>query len=325
MHRILRNNVWFRFWVQFIRPVVRLALYLDRLTNGLLHRIIKGIDRFTQYGPHEAAALSYYALFSLFPLLLLVIVVSATVLGSAAATNQVRDVLSIFFPGDTANILQDAVNAAVEQRGSVSIFAIVVLAWSSSNLFGNLEKVLAIAFGVENSRRIYERRLIGFIMLVTFGVFLIASLTTNGIFSLLDLIFLNSNNTWLELASLLVPTAFNAAIFAMLYGFVTPVHLRWDAILPAAILGGLAFEFAKLGFVWYLTSAADLAFVYGSVTTVVVFMLWAFLVFCLVLIGAEICAALDDWLQTRDDTPPDTELPLLFAGEQPKELLPPPE
>ncbi len=325
MHRILRNNVWFRFWVRFIRPVVRFVAYLDRLTNGLLHRIIKGIDRFTQYGPHEAAALAYYALFSLFPLLLLVIVVSATVLGSAAASNQVRDVLSIFFPGDTANILQDAVTAAVEQRGSVSIFAVVVLVWSSSNLFGNLEKVLAGAFGVHISRRIYERRLIGFVILVTFTVFLLASLLTNVIFSLLDLVFLNSTNTWLEMAGLLVPTAFNAAIFAMLYGFVTPVHLRWDAILPAAIMGGLGFEFAKLGFVWYLSSAADLAFIYGSVTTVVVFMLWAFLVFCLVLIGAEICAALDDWLGTKADIPPDTELPLLFVDNQPKELLPPPE
>lgn len=300
MYRLLRNNIWFRLWGWFARPVVKFFVRLNSATNGLLYLIVRGIDRFIQYGPHEAAALSYYALFSLFPLMLLLIIISTFFIDTEAASAQIGDIVRVFFPGQTSNILQDAIQAAVDQRGSVSIFAIIVLGWSSASLFGNLEKVLGRAFGVEKRRRIYQRRLIGLVMIVALIVFLLASIITNLLFNLLDLLFLNQSATWLRMASLLVPTAFNAAIFAMLYGFVTSVRLRWDAILPASLMGGLAFEFAKRSFVYYLSSLTDLNFVYGSVTTVVIFMLWAFITFCLILIFAEVCSALDTWLGANE-------------------------
>lgn len=326
MHRLLRNNIWFRFWSNVVRPIERTANWLNWATNGLLFRIVRAIYRFTTYGPHEAAALAYYALFSLFPLMLLAIVLSASILGDAAASNQMRDTLDFFFPGETATILQEAVTAAVEQRNSVSIFAIIVLGWSSANLFGNLEKVLANVFHVEVRRRIYERRLVGVIMICVLIVFLVASLITNVLFSLLNLAFLNQFNTWLRMASFFVPTAFNAAIFAMLYGYVTPIRLRWDAILPASILGGLAFEYAKRGFGWYLGSASNLNLIYGSVTTVVVFMLWAFIIFCIILICAEICTELDDWMDKRTSHFDDYEgLPSLSSGKDPYLMLPSPD
>jgi membrane protein len=298
--RLFTKNTWFRAWIAVIRPIERSFVRLDALTDGLLLGLLRGIYRFTKYGPHEAAALSYYALFSLFPLLLLAIVFSASVLGTTATSHQIGDALSLFFPGDAALILQDAIDLALEERGSASLIAVVTLAWSSSNLFGNLEAVLSRTFGVESHRRIYERRLVGLLMISIFVVFLLASVITNLLFSFLNLLFLNRFNPWLRMASLFVPTAFNAAIFAMLYGFLPRrARLRWDSILPAALLGGLAFELAKRVFVYYLSNLSSLNYVYGSVTTVVVFMLWAFYTSCLILICAEICVALNNWMEPR--------------------------
>ncbi|PJF44941.1 MAG: hypothetical protein CUN55_01345 [Phototrophicales bacterium] len=300
MHRLFRYNIWFRIWVLFFRPLVRTGIWLNNTTNGLLSRIGRAIDNFLKYGPHEASALSYYALFSLFPLLLLAIVILTLILDADAASNQIQDILNVLFPTEAAAILEDGVTSALEQRGSASLFAVIVLLWSSANLFGNLEKILNLVFNSPVGRKIYERRLVGILMILSFAVFLLASIITNLIFSFLGLIFLNKLNTWLSLASLLVPTAFNAAIFAVLYGFVPARRLRWDAILPASILGGLTFEFAKKAFVWYLSSLTNFSLVYGSVTTVVVFMLWMFVIFCIVLLYAEICAAIDDWLADNE-------------------------
>lgn len=326
MYRLLRNNIWFRWWGRYLRPIVQFFVRLNNATNGLLRLLVRGIDRFIDYGPHEAAALSYYALFSLFPLMLLLIVIMTFFIDTESASAQIGDIVTLFFPGQTSNILQDAIQAAVEQRGGVSIFAVIVLGWSSANLFGNLEKVLAIAFGVQKRRRIYQRRFIGLIMIIAFGVFLLASIVTNLLFSFLDLLFLNQSATWLRMASFLVPTAFNAAIFAMLYGFVTSVRLRWDAILPASLMGGLAFEFAKRSFVYYLSSLSDLNFVYGSVTTVVIFMLWAFIIFCLILFFAEVCSALDAWLEANEVRSTNHHRMPVVAIENPAPLhLPPPE
>ena len=200
-----------------------------------------------------------------------------------------------------------------------------MLAWSSASLFGNLEKVLNNAFGVEDRRRIYERRFIGIIMIVMFGMFLLASLLTNLVFSFLGFIYLNQFNAWLQIAGLFVPAAFNAAIFGMLYGFLPRHHLRWDAILPVSLLAGAAFEIAKRAFVWYLPNLSELEYVYGSVTTVVVFMFWTFLSFCLLLIGAEFCVAIDDWMDRplrnlREQSRPPV---LLFDTQIGRNLLPP--
>jgi membrane protein len=294
--RLLDKQFWKQLWITISRPIERVLVRLDKMTDGLLGELFHAIYRFTKYGPHEAAALSYYALFSLFPLMLLTIILGVSLVGNSARA-QVGEVLALFFPGDTALILEDGITLALEERGSVSLFAAITLVWSSSSLFGNLEAVLSRTFGVPTGRKIYERRLIGVFMISTFIIFLLASLITNLLFSFLNLLFLNQFNTWLRMASLFIPTAFNAAIFAMLYGFLPRrARLRWDAILPSALLGGLAFELAKRVFVYYLSNLSTLNYIYGSVTAVVVFMLWAYYTFCLILIGAEICVALNEWL-----------------------------
>lgn len=296
MKRLLDKQFWKQLWITISRPIERVLGQLDKMTDGLLGELFHAIYRFTKYGPHEAAALSYYALFSLFPLMLLAIILSVSIVGNSAQA-QAGEILALFFPGDTAVILEDGITLALEERGSVSLFAAITLVWSSSSLFGNLEAVLSRTFGVPTGRKIYERRLIGVFMISTFLIFLLASLITNLLFSFLNLLFLNQFNTWLRMASLFIPTAFNAAIFAMLYGFLPRrARLRWDAILPSALLGGLAFELAKRVFVYYLSNLSTLNYIYGSVTAVVVFMLWAYYTFCLILIGAEICVALNEWL-----------------------------
>lgn len=315
MRKLLKKRFWFGIWLGLVRPLQRWWRRLNEQTHDLPNLLFHHFDRFTSYGPHEAAALSYYALFSFFPLLLLAIVIGASLLGSAAASDQIRDTLELFLPGDAAIVLQDAVEAATENRGSVSIFAVIILSWSSANLFGNLEKVLVQAFGFQSKRRIYERRAIGIILIIILGIFLIGSILTNFVFNLLDLIFLTSFTPWLQITSLVVPTGFNAAIFALLYGFSPKVHLRWDAIWPAALLAGAAFEVAKRAFVFYLTNLTELNYVYGSVTAVIVFLLWAFVSFCLLILGAEICAALDEWMRNVDEKTPQVTEDDLFMQE----------
>lgn len=293
---IRTKEFWTERFQKLYRRFERTAIRGNAVTDGLVFKIYRAIDRFQSYGPHEAAALSYYALFSLFPLLILLIVLGSSLLGSESARDNVSDLLTLFFPGQTADVLRDAVESTQSNRGSITVFSLVVLAWSSANLFGNMEKVLNRVFDIHQPRRIYERRFVGLVMILMLAIFLLASILTNVLFSFLGLLFLNQFNVWLQMASLFVPAAFNAAIFAMLYGFLPRHHLRWDAILPVSLLAGAVFEVAKRLIVWYLTNVATLDLVYGSVTTVVVFMFWTFLSFCLLLIGAEFCVAIDEWM-----------------------------
>jgi len=282
-----------------LRFYQRWWILLNALSDGLLSHMWQAIVRFSKHGTREAAALSYYAIFSLFPLLLLVIIVIGTALGPAAARNQIDTVLRLFLPPNTANFLQDNIAQALEQRGSFGLVAGVSLLWSSLGLFSSLSSALSRTFRDENPRNTWHQRLVGLSMMIALSVLLMASLAATIIFVLLDFLFFYRSGSWISLGALIIPLSLSVAIFAFLYRFIPRQRVRWDAIWVAAFLGGGAWEIAKRLFTWYLDKLASYSLVYGSVATMIVLMFWGYVSGLIVLLGAEICVSLDDWMTRR--------------------------
>ena len=282
-----------------LRFYQRWWILLNALSDGLLSHMWQAIVRFSKHGTREAAALSYYAIFSLFPLLLLVIIVIGTALGPAAARNQIDTVLRLFLPPNTANFLKDNIAQALEQRGSFGLVAGVSLLWSSLGLFSSLSSALSRTFRDENPRNTWHQRLVGLSMMIALSVLLMASLAATIIFVLLDFLFFYRSGSWISLGALIIPLSLSVAIFAFLYRFIPRQRVRWDAIWVAAFLGGGAWEIAKRLFTWYLYNLASYSLVYGSVATMIVLMFWGYVSGLIVLLGAEICVSLDDWMTRR--------------------------
>lgn len=286
-----------------LRFYERWWILANAMTDGLLQHLWWAIDRFSKHGTRESAALSYYAIFSLFPLALLLIVGVGTVLGPAAAKNQIDGVLRIFLPASTANFLQDSLAQTLDQRGSYGLVAGISLVWSSLGFFSNLSSALSRTFRDQQGRQegynTIISRLYGIAMMTALGVLLIASLATTIVFNLIDLVVFYQTRSWITTGALIVPLSLSVAIFAFLYRFVPRRRVRWDAIWVAAFLGGGAWETAKRVFTWYLDNMASYSLVYGSVATVIVMMLWVYLTGIIILLAAEICVALDDWMSKR--------------------------
>jgi len=291
---------------------------LDVQTNGFAGMTLGAVRKFFSRDMREAAALSYYALFSLFPLSLLVIVIIGRILGPAATKNQVEDFLSFFLPGQTATELNQTLNRFVDEGGTISAFAVLGLMWSALGVFSNLESALSRTFRDTQSRPFVQRRIVGVLMILGLGVLLVANIVTSLLFSFLNLIFLNQGNIWLSIGGFFIPFGFSMGIFAMLYRWIPRNQVGWDAIWPAALFGGVAWEAAKRLFGWYLDRLDNLTLVYGSITTVIIFMLWTFYTSCILLLCAEFCVALHDWLeQRRRDEPEHHE----FARDYYDQLL----
>ncbi len=282
-----------------LRFYERWWILANAMTDGLLQHLWWGIDRFSKHGMRESAALSYYAIVSVFPLILLAIIVIGTVLGPAAAHNQIDGVLRIFVPASTANFLQDSIAQTLEQRGSFGLVAGLTLLWSSLGFFSNLSSALSRTFRDPKGYNTWQSRLFGLTMMVALGVLLLASLATTLVFNLLDLVVFYQSASWVTTGALIVPFSLSVAIFAFLYRFVPRRRVRWDAIWVAAFLGGGAWEAAKRIFAWYLDNLASYSLVYGSVATLIVLMLWVYLSGIIILLGAEICVAIDDWMSKR--------------------------
>jgi membrane protein len=271
----------------------------NTLTDGLAHHLWRAIYRFSKHGLREAAALSYYAVFSLFPLMLLLIVIIGTVLGPAAAHNQIDVVLRLFLPVSTASYLQDNIAEALKQRSSFGLVAAITLLWSSLGLFSNLSSALSRTFRDTNPRNTWHQRLIGLMIMLALGILLTASVLTTVVFNLIDLLVFYQSTSWVTMGALIVPLSLSVAIFAFLYRFIPRRQVRWDAIWVAAFLGGGAWEIAKRLFAWYLDNLASYNLVYGSVATMIVLMLWVYLTGIIILLGAEVCVSLDDWMNRK--------------------------
>ncbi|MBN1679217.1 MAG: YihY/virulence factor BrkB family protein [Anaerolineae bacterium] len=282
-----------------LRFYQRWWILANAMTDGLLQYLWQAIYRFSKHGTREAAALSYYGLFSLFPLMLLLIVVIGTILGPAAARSQIDDGLRLFLPKTTAEFLQDNIAEALEQRSSFGIVAGIMLLWSSLGLFSNLSSALSRTFRDEKGPNTWQSRLIGMGMMIALALLLVASLASTLLFRLMDLLFFFQATSWLTMGALIIPLSASVAIFAFLYRFIPRRRVRWDAIWVAAFLAGGAWEIAKRGFGWYLDNLASYSLVYGSVATVIVLMLWIYVSVIIILLGAEICAGLDDWMNRK--------------------------
>ena len=85
-----------------------------------------------------------------------------------------------------------------------------------------------------------------------------------------------------------LPYALGTGLFAYIYKYVTDVKVMWGTVLPGAVLAGTLFELAKLGFVIYLDNYANFHQVYGGISTVVVLMLWFYVVAIILVLGAEV-------------------------------------
>ncbi|NLX09422.1 MAG: YihY/virulence factor BrkB family protein [Chloroflexi bacterium] len=271
----------------------------NAITNDLVHYIWRAIYRFSKHGPRESAALAYYAIFSLFPLLLLLIVIIGTVLGPAAAHNQIDGVLRLFLPQSTASFLQDNIAEVLEQRSPLGIVAGITLLWSALGVFSSLSSALSRTFRDTNPRNTWQQRLFGVTMMAALATLLLASLATTVIFGLIDLLVFYRSASWVTMGALVIPLSLSVSIFAFLYRFVPRRRVRWDAIWAAAFLGGGAWELAKRAFAWYLDNLATYNLVYGSVAAIIVLMLWAYLSAIIIILGAEICVSLDDWMSKR--------------------------
>jgi len=288
----------------------------DDVTRQLPVYLRQAVTNFGHSGTRQAAALAYYAIFSVFPLSLLLAVVVGRLLGPVAAQEQLSNALSLFLPQDTTRLLQSNIEEALQQSGSFTLIALAGLIWSALGLFSNITFSLDVIFAVPARRSLWRQRLVALLMTVILVALITASFVTSAVLRLISASLLGQPSTWLNVGTIFLPMGLNMVIFALLFRYVPARHVHWDAVWPAAIFGAVGWELAKAGFVWYTSRVVNFQFVYGSIATAIVLLLWAYLIAAIFLFSAELCAQLNDWFllqQEREvdqiylDVPTDSE------------------
>jgi len=257
---------------------------------------------YARKGSRQAATLAYYAIFSVFPLTLLIAVGIGNLVGPAVAQEQIINGLNLFLPEATVFDIQSTVQGALGESQSFGLVAIIGLGWAATGLFSNITLALDTIFGIEAIRSFWRQRLLAIIMGLTLLVLVLASFATSGILRLISLFLLDRPNVWVTIGIFFLPLGLDVVIFGLLYRYIPARHVHWDAVWPAALLGALGWELAKRAFEWYLSNLATYSVIYGGIATGIVLLFWAYLIASIFLFSAELCARLNEWIIDQENS-----------------------
>jgi membrane protein len=280
---------------QFWQKVVRYGHRLNEQTQGWLGLLVGAAQKAVKPNAMiKAAAIAYFALFSLFPLILLSISIASIRLGSLTLMDQRLVVQRLeFIAPALGQLLGQNINNIILERGPVSGVALLVLIWSSSTVFYILTNSLNEIWDVERRRPVWRQR--GVAILVVLGVVVPALFLASFVGSLLAALGTLLPATIIQIASSVswgVIILLNVVMFMLLYLMLPHGNSTWREILPGALAAGLLWELAKRAFLFFVSTyivASNL--VYGSVAAIIAFLTWAYLSGLILLFGAHLSVA----------------------------------
>lgn len=241
-----------------------------------------------------AAAIGFYGLLSLLPLMLLAIGVFGYVLGSEGALQRVISFAEYYIPMGTEQ-LEMNLRALSQESGALSGLGLLGLAWAGSQVFVTLQQVMSVALGAERRPGYILGRLSGLAMVIVTGALFVFSL---GISSLLTAVRGFQLEIWgvgagdvepvWNILGVLIPVLISTLAFTIVYRLLPLRKIGERGPMIGGVTAGLLFEAAKYVFSWYVTSIASFGHIYGSLGGVVMLLLWIYYVSVITVLGAEV-------------------------------------
>ena len=244
-----------------------------------------------------AAALSYYTLFSLAPLLVIVILIAGFAFGQEAARNQIVETLGNLVGRDSAEAIQGIVqNANIKLEAGViaASLGVVVSLVGAGGVVGELQTSLNFIWGVtpKTGQGVWgfvRQRFVSFAMVLGIGFLLLVSLTVSTLVTALSRYIGGLFEAAALVAGLfdfLLSLGFITVLFAMIYKFLPDATIQWrDVWIGAGLTAGL-FAVGKILIGLYLGSSGVTS-IYGAAGSVITILLWVYYSALIFFLGAE--------------------------------------
>ncbi|MGL5081646.1 MAG: YihY/virulence factor BrkB family protein [Microcoleaceae cyanobacterium] len=243
-----------------------------------------------------AAALSYYMIFSIAPLLILVMVSLGAVVGEKMAQDEVMNQLEKLVGDQAAQAIQDIVQGQFRRNAGIqaSVIAIATMVFGATNVFVQLKAALNMVWGVEPKpgrpvKGFVKARILSILMVLGIGLILLLSLTLSsvlsGMGSWLEQWLVLSKTFW-SLIDFFVSIGLITLLFGQIYRLLPDVQIAWKNVSVGALITALLFTVGKSIISWYL-GHSTVTSVYGAAGSLVVFLLWVFYSTQIFLFGAE--------------------------------------
>jgi membrane protein len=278
----------------------RLSEFLGATLNLFAHAVF---DFFEDNCGQMAAAIAYFVLFSLFPLLIFLVAILGLILGGRPTERrQLIDAALTYLPRfgtGSQDVVRSTIESITGSRG-FSLLGLVAMLWAASSMFNAVRYSVKKAFGVQRSRPHVQQKLLDLLMVGITGVLFLASIVTTALLAAAEHVSLaipvvgafteQPSQVW-RAASYVVPIGFAFIAFAALYRFgPDSPNVRLADIWPGALFASLLFEGIQAGFAFYVQYLSHYNLIYGALGAVVAFLFWVYLSAVILLFGAELAA-----------------------------------
>ncbi len=278
-------------------PVKNLVLLLRRAADRW------NADR----APRLAAALAYYATFSLAPLALVSIWIAGLIFGDILARRYLINLITQNFGADSAAFVQDLISSVYRNSANplFGLIALIGLVFGATGLFFGLQDALNTIWNVPpDPPRTWWRSLLGivqdralsFAMVLASGGILTVSLAISVVFAALDPLLKRvqpQSATLLNIVDLLVSFVIVTALFAVIYRLLPEARVSWRDVWLGALSASLLFTVGKFALSLYLTYS-NVRTVFGAASSFVVVLIWIYYSAQIFLYGAEVCRVYAD-------------------------------
>lgn len=233
-----------------------------------------------------AASLSYYTVFSLAPMLLVVIAVASIFLGKDAVTGALMGQISGLVGEEAAQTIQTMIAHAYQPKSSriAAIIGICTVALGSTGVFLQMQNCLNKIWGVKPKAKgkkqwltQIKKRFLTFGMLMGVVFLLIVSLAVSAVvaafWQYIANIVSGSSAVLLKIVEMALSLAFTTVLFAMIFKFLPDIIIKWKDVWKGGALTAILFEAGKNLIGLYL-GRSSVASAYGGAGAIVLIMLW---------------------------------------------------
>lgn len=246
---------------------------------------------------NNSIIISYYTIFSLPGLLVIVITVAGYFYGTEAVTGKVTAEIQSIVGGDAAKDIERIVAKAGASKGSTlaSILGIATLLFGATGIFYKTQQILNEIWEVkpkpkQKILKLFKDRLFSFGLILAVGFLLLVSLMLSTLISALsDFIASRLSESLLiifRVLDVLLSVGIVTLLFATMYKFLPDAKIRWKDVWVGAVVTALLFVLAKFALGLYF-GQSNPASTYGAAGTIVLILLWVSYAGMILLFGAE--------------------------------------
>jgi membrane protein len=273
--------------------------------------------------PRLGAALAFYTLLSLMPLLLVVISIAGLVFGPHAAETGVLQQVQLLIGSQRARIVQELLNGAQNRtQGLVAtLLGMLTLIFGASGVLTELRAALDTIWEVpprqlstfREAANLVKERLWSFAMVIAIGFLLTVSLILSTWISALGALYasvLPAHEVVMQGLTSIFSFLVVTGLFAATYKVVPDVRIEWRDVIPGATVTSLLFTIGNLVLSLYL-GKASFSSTYGAAASIVLLTLWVYYSSQIFFLGAEFTKA---FCRCYGSRPSQTSLPLIQAS-----------